>query len=71
MRPTFPHVGNDVPEFVAPGDSMALSESLVRLLSDEDRVADMARRGAVHAEKFGWDTIVSTYLEMYHNAAFI
>lgn len=69
--PAFRHVGGDVPEFVEPGNAVDLADVLIRLLRDQNRLADMAARGAERAHLFSWDTIVNTYLEMYHNAAFI
>jgi phosphatidylinositol alpha-mannosyltransferase len=58
-------VGNLVPV----GDSDALAQAAVRLLSDQDRRAELAVLGRARAAEFDWSSITQRILSVYETVA--
>src|SRR5437588_8960994 len=75
-----PVVASDIPGYrdvvrdgvdgllVAPGDALALAESLRRLALDEPLRSSMAGAAREHAERFAWPRIAEEVLDSYHAA---
>lgn len=53
----------------APGDAAALARSLLAVLADGDRAADLVTSGRQRAEAFSMDALACRYLELYQRVA--
>ena len=62
---SMPEVAGDAAELVDPHSTRALADSLHRLLTDDDRCADLRRRGLRRAAEFSWDRTARLTVESY------
>ncbi|MGH2458792.1 MAG: hypothetical protein ACRDIY_07990, partial [Chloroflexota bacterium] len=53
---------------VPPGDVVALSEALGRVVGDAQLGRDLGRRGQLKAPRFAWPTVVTQVLNTYYGA---
>lgn len=60
-----PEVCGDAAEFVDPASEDQLSAALVRLANDEDRCAELIRRGVRRAAQFPWEDAVKKTAAVY------
>jgi glycosyltransferase involved in cell wall biosynthesis len=49
-----PEVCGDAAEFCEPEDDPSLADALVRVLTDDDRAAELQQRGLANAKRFDW-----------------
>lgn len=52
-----------------PGDPQAISERLLRLLTDQGSRRRLGRRAQQHAPRYSWKTMADRILEQYEKAA--
>jgi alpha-1,3-rhamnosyl/mannosyltransferase len=62
---SLPEVCGDGAVLVAPGDSDAIAQALVRLLTCPDLAADLAARGRVAADRFSWQRTATKTVGVY------
>jgi glycosyltransferase involved in cell wall biosynthesis len=62
-------VTGDAAEHVPVADADALAEALVRLVDDEDRRADLRRRGRARAARYSWDRCAEGIADLLRRAA--
>ena len=53
---------------VPPGDALALSEALGRVIGDVDLGRELGRRGQLKAPRFAWPAVVTRILSTYNAA---
>src|SRR5207245_11465248 len=52
---SLPEVGGDAVEYVDPHDTASIASGLRRLLTDENRRAELAQRASARAREFSWE----------------
>jgi phosphatidyl-myo-inositol alpha-mannosyltransferase len=57
--------GGAAGELFAGGDADALAAAAVRLLGDEERLAELRERGSRHVRRFDWSTVGADILAVY------
>ncbi|HET8645626.1 MAG TPA: glycosyltransferase, partial [Vicinamibacteria bacterium] len=63
-----PEVCGEAAEYFDPRDAGSLASVLTRLLPDEQRLAELSRRGRQRAETFSWERAARAHLEVYEEA---
>lgn len=63
---SLPEIAGDAGLLVSPIDAHALSEALVRVVTDDDLAADLGRRGRSRSALFSWDRTAEDSVRGYH-----
>jgi alpha-1,3-rhamnosyl/mannosyltransferase len=66
---SLPEVGADAVEYADPHDTSSIALGLRRLLSDETRRAELARRARARAREFSWERFAEVVLAALEKAA--
>jgi glycosyltransferase involved in cell wall biosynthesis len=62
---SLPEVVGDAGLLVSPTDPEALTAALLRILTDDDLVTDLSRRGLQRASLFSWDRTAKDTIAAY------
>jgi glycosyltransferase involved in cell wall biosynthesis len=63
---SLPEIAGDAGLLVSPIDADALSEALIRIVTDDDLAADLGRRGQSRSALFSWDRTAEASIQAYH-----
>ncbi|HEY7933298.1 MAG TPA: glycosyltransferase family 1 protein [Solirubrobacteraceae bacterium] len=66
---SLPEVGGDAAEYVDPHQVASIADGLARLLSDDLRRSDLARRGQIRAGAFSWENFAQITVRTLETAS--
>jgi glycosyltransferase involved in cell wall biosynthesis len=66
---SLPEAGGDAADYVAPEDPHALSRAIAAIVRDDDRAADLRRRGFARAAAMTWEKTARATLDVLEKAA--
>lgn len=64
-----PEVAGNAALLVPPNGQEELVEGILSILGDPDRAREMSARGRTHAERFTWETVARSTLDVYREVA--
>lgn len=65
---SLPEVVGDAALTVNPYDTLALAETILKVLSDDSLRLDLSNKGLRHSVKYNWDTITAQILKVYRES---